>query len=124
MKNTILVVDDSVVNRNYLRSILTENNFDVIEAGRGGEALEIIETTEPDAMILDLIMPGIGGFETLKGIRAKGFTFPVIIFTSDDKEETRKKCMDAGANDLLFKPSKPKQLLQMVQRVLAEKKPK
>jgi CheY-like chemotaxis protein len=122
MKNTILIVDDSAVNRNYLRAILLENNFDVIEAGRGGEALEMIETTQPDVMILDLIMPGIGGFETLKGIRAKGFSFPIIIFTSDDKDETRRKCMEAGANDLLFKPSKPKQLLQMIIKVMNEQK--
>ena len=122
MKNTILIVDDSAVNRSYLRSILTENNFEVIEAGRGGEALEIIETTQPDVMILDLMMPGIGGFETLKGIRAKGFAFPIIIFTSDDKDETRKKCLDAGANDLLFKPSKPKQLLQMITKVMDKNK--
>ena len=118
MKLTVMVVDDSAVNRSYIKSILTNNNFDVIEAGRGGEALEILETTEPDAMILDLLMPGIGGFETLKGIRAKGFTFPIIIFTSDDKDETRKKCLDAGANDLLFKPSKPGQLLNMVNKVM------
>jgi two-component system response regulator MprA len=121
MKNTILVVDDSVVNRNYLKAILVENNYEVIEAGRGGEALEIIETTKPDVMILDLLMPGIGGLETLKGVRAKGYTFPVIIFTSDDKDETRKKCLDAGANDLLFKPSKPGQLLKMINNVLAKK---
>ena len=121
MKLTVMVVDDSAVNRSYIKSILTNNNFDVIEAGRGGEALEILETTEPDAMILDLLMPGIGGFETLKGIRAKGFTFPIIIFTSDDKDETRKKCLDAGANDLLFKPSKPGQLLNMVNKVMGSK---
>jgi len=121
MKHTVLVVDDSVVNRNYLKAILVEHNFDVMEAGRGGEALEIIETTKPDVMILDLLMPGIGGFETLKGLRAKGFTFPVIIFTSDDKDETRKKCLEAGANDLLFKPSKPGQLLQMINNLLTDK---
>src|SRR5690349_487675 len=102
MKYKVFVVDDSTVNRSFLKSIFLEHNYDVIEAGRGGEALETIETTVPDIMILDLIMPGIGGLETLKGIRAKGFTFPVIIFTSDDKEETKRKCLDAGANDLLY----------------------
>lgn len=121
MKSTVMVVDDSVVNRNYLKTILIENDYEVLEAGRGGEALEIIETTKPDVMILDLIMPGIGGLETLKGIRAKGFIFPVIIFTSDGKDETRKRCMDAGATDILFKPSKPGQLLQMIRNVLVKK---
>ena len=118
MKPTVLVVDDSSVNRSYLRSILMEHDYDVIEATRGGEALEIIETSQPDVMILDLLMPGIGGFDTLKGVRAKGFTFPIIIFTSDDKDETRKKCIEAGADDFLFKPSKPVQLLKVVEKVL------
>ena len=94
MKPKILVVDDSIVNRNYLREILEDHNFEVVEAGRGG-------------------------LETLKGLRAKGFTFPVIIFTSDDKDETRKKCIEAGANDLLYKPSKPATLLKMINNILA-----
>ena len=115
----VFLVDDSVVNRNFLKAIFLEHNYEVMEAGRGGEALEIIETTVPDLMILDLIMPGIGGLETLKGIRAKGFTFPVVIFTSDDKEETKKKCLDAGANELLYKPSKPTQILRLVEKVLS-----
>jgi len=121
MRKTILIVDDSAVNRSYLKSILIEHDFDVMEAGRGGEALEMIEDKQPDAMILDLLMPGIGGLETLKGLRAKGFSFPVIIFTSDDKEETKKRCLDAGANGFLFKPSKPSQIFQTIEKALAGK---
>jgi DNA-binding response OmpR family regulator len=120
MKHKIIIVDDSNVNRDYLKSMLEEHNYEVLPAQRGGEALDILENTEPAAMILDLNMPGIGGLETLKGIRAKGHTFPVIIFTSDQKEETRKRCLDAGANEILFKPSKPAQLLKTIEKVMAE----
>lgn len=122
MKQTILIVDDSQVNRNFLKKILEDNNFDVIEAERGGEALEIVETNQPTLMVLDLLMPGIGGLETLKGLRARGYTFPIIIFTSDDKDETRKKCLDAGANELLFKPSKPSHFVNVINKVLSEHK--
>jgi len=121
MRKTILIVDDSAVNRSYLKSILIEHDFDVMEAGRGGEALEMIEDKQPDAMGGGGGGPGGGGLETLKGLRAKGFSFPVIIFTSDDKEETKKRCLDAGANGFLFKPSKPSQIFQTIEKALAGK---
>jgi|WetSurMetagenome_2_1015567.scaffolds.fasta_scaffold354533_2 CheY-like chemotaxis protein len=118
MKQTIMIVDDSKVNRDYLGAIFEANNFAVLEAGRGGEALEMIEITQPDVMILDLNMPGIGGLETLRSIRAKGFNFPVIIFTSDNREEIKHRCMQAGATEMLFKPSKPNQILSLIHKCI------
>jgi CheY-like chemotaxis protein len=118
MKQTIMIVDDSKVNRDYLGAIFEANNFEVLEAGRGGEALEIIETTQPDVMILDLNMPGIGGLETLRSIRAKGFNFPIIIFTSDNREEIKQKCLQAGATEMLFKPSKPTQIMSVINKCI------
>lgn len=114
MKYKILLADDSSVNIEYLKSILVKQNFEVMEAYTGQEALDAIEKTTPHAMILDLMMPGIGGLDTLKMIRAKGYTFPVIIFTSDYKDETKKKCLDAGANEFLYKPTKPQHLLNLL----------
>ncbi len=119
MKHKILVTDDSNVNRSYLKSILTENNFEVMEASSGQEALDIVVNTAPDAMILDLVMPGIGGLQILKMIRAKGYKFPIIIFTSDYKEETKRNCMDAGANEVLYKPTKPNHLLSIINGLFA-----
>lgn len=114
MKYKILLADDSSVNKDYLKLILVEHNFEVMEASSGQEALDAIEKITPNAMILDLMMPGIGGLDTLKMIRAKGYTFPIIIFTSDYKDETKKKCLDAGANEFLYKPTKPQHLLNLI----------
>ena len=114
MKYKILLADDSSVNKDYLKSILEKHNFEVTEASSGQEALDAIENSTPNAMILDLMMPGIGGLDTLKMIRAKGYTFPVIIFTSDYKDETKKKCIDAGANEFLYKPTKPQHLIKLI----------
>lgn len=119
MKRTIILVDDSHVNRDYLKSIFEGNDFNVLEAATGMEALNIIETIEPDAMMLDLNMPGIGGLDTLKTIRSKGFTFPIIIFTSDYKDETRQKCLDFGANQIIFKPTKPHYLIGEIQKLIS-----
>lgn len=122
MKRTIMIVDDSKVNREFLKQIFITGNFDVIEAGRGGEALEFVEENKPDLMILDLNMPGIGGMETLKRIRAKGFDFPVIIFTSDDNPETKQRCLAAGATEVLFKPSKPGFIMQVISKIFISTK--
>jgi CheY-like chemotaxis protein len=113
-----MIVDDSKVNRDYLKAIFEANEFEVFLSGRGGEALEMIETVPPDLMILDLNMPGIGGLETLKSIRAKGFNFPVVIFTSDNREDMKNKCLAAGANEMLFKPSKPNYILSVVNKCI------
>jgi two-component system response regulator MprA len=110
----ILLTDDSTVNRNYLKSILEENNYEIMEAASGQDALDLITENKPDAMILDLMMPGIGGLDILKMIRAKGYKFPIIIFTSDYKEITKKNCLDAGANEVLYKPTKPQHLLSII----------
>jgi two-component system, OmpR family, KDP operon response regulator KdpE len=121
MKGNIMIVDDSKVNRDFLRAVFLTAGYKVTEAVRGGEALEMIETDAPDLMILDLNMPGIGGLETLRSIKAKGFTFPVIIFTSDSREEIRLKCIDAGATEILVKPSKPNFMLSLVNKYIVSK---
>jgi CheY-like chemotaxis protein len=120
MKYKILLADDSSVNREYLKTIFEKYSFEVLEASSGQEALDIIEKTIPSVMILDLMMPGIGGLDTLKMIRAKGYHFPIIIFTSDYKDDTKKKCLDAGANEVLYKPTKPQHLLKLISNLFAE----
>jgi CheY-like chemotaxis protein len=113
-KRKIILVDDSVVNRKYLREMLESSGYDVIEATKGVEALEIIASEKPDAMILDLLMPGITGLETLISIRARGFTFPIIIHTADYKEDVKRQCMEAGATAFIYKPAKPSQILNVI----------
>jgi CheY-like chemotaxis protein len=66
-------------------------------------------------------MPGIGGMETLKAIKAKGFTFPVIIFTSDSREEIRQQCLSNGATEILIKPSKPNYMLNLINKYMVSK---
>lgn len=114
MRHKILLTDDSNVNRSYLKSILVEQNYEVVEASSGQDALDVVINATPDAMILDLMMPGIGGLDILKMIRAKGFKFPIIIFTSDYKETTKRNCLEAGANEVLYKPTKPQHLLSLI----------
>ena len=119
MKYKVLLVDDSIVNREFLKAILEDNNFEIFEAESGEQALDSIQTSPPDIMMLDLTMPNIGGLDTLRRVRDRGFKFPIIIFTSDYKEETRIECLKAGANEVLHKPSKPYHLMSLINGLLA-----
>lgn len=118
MKSKILLVDDSYINREYLKAILEENNFELSEADSGAAALDSLQVTIPDLMILDLTMPNIDGLDTLRRVRGRGFEFPIVIFTSSYKEGTRDECLKAGANEVINKPSKPYNLLHVIHKLL------
>lgn len=118
MKPTILLVDDSYINREYLRALLEENDFEISEAESGAAALDYLQVSKPDLMILDLTMPNIDGLDTLRRVRARGFGFPIVIFTSSYKEGTREECLKAGANEVVNKPSKPAYLLNVINKLL------
>jgi CheY-like chemotaxis protein len=120
MKHKIMLVDDSMVNRRYLREIFEEEGFEVFEAEKGVEALEEIATVRPDVMILDLLMPGISGIETLISIRARGFSFPIIIHTADYQKDVKQQCLAAGATVFVNKPTTPKQIVGIVEKCLTQ----
>lgn len=119
MKSKILLVDDSHINREYLRLLLEENDFEISEADSGAAALDYLQASKPDLMILDLTMPNIDGLDTLRRVRNRGFEFPIVIFTSSYKEGTREECLKAGANEVVNKPSKPHNLLLVINKLLS-----
>jgi putative two-component system response regulator len=87
----ILVVDDEPRNRTLLRACLEENGTAIVEAGNGIEALELIERQEPDLVLLDVMMPGLDGFETARRIKdraGEGF-LPVVLVTALVDRESR-----------------------------------
>jgi CheY-like chemotaxis protein len=84
-----LVVDDSNTARSYLKSVLQDAGFKVIEASDGQEALNIIEEGLPDAMVLDLLMPEMDGFEVLEVLKKKNISFPIVVLTADVQDQVR-----------------------------------
>ena len=90
----ILVVDDESAIRRALRTPLAELGFQVGEATRGEEALQLLRTTTYDAVLLDVNMPGIGGVETLRRIRAFAPRLPILMLTVRDKEEEKVEALD------------------------------
>ena len=79
----VLLVDDSMYQRNKLRKILEAAGYEVIEGSDGEEGLSMAASDKPDCMMLDLIMPKVGGMEVLQELHEKHVTIPVIIHTSD-----------------------------------------
>lgn len=114
----VLLVDDSMYQRNKLRKILEAAGYEVIEGSDGEEGLSIAASNKPDCMMLDLIMPKVGGMEVLQELHEKHVTIPVIIHTSDIQEETKKECLTLGAIAFLNKPSRDEDVLAAIAEAL------
>ena len=102
-RDQILIVDDNEDIRFFVRTALTPEGFDVIEAADGTKALEIFRKREPAVIILDLSIGQPDGFEVCREIR-KVSTVPIIMLTSHDEEMDEAMCLAAGADDYITKP--------------------
>jgi two-component system, OmpR family, KDP operon response regulator KdpE len=114
----ILVVDDESAIRRALRPPLVELGFQVAEASRGEEALQMLRTATFDAVLLDVNMPGIGGVETLRRIRAFAPRLPILMLTVRDKEEEKVEALDLGADDYVTKPFSTRELIARVRAAI------
>ncbi len=106
MTARVLVVDDVIPNVKLLEAKLTSEYFDVLCAYSGPEALEIIAREHPDIILLDVMMPGMDGFEVCRRIKADPATthIPVVMVTALDQPSDRVAGLEAGADDFLTKP--------------------
>jgi two-component system OmpR family response regulator len=100
----VLVVEDEIKMAGLLRRGLSEEGLAVDVAGSGEDALIRSGATEYDAIVLDVMLPGISGFETCRRLREKGTWSPVLMLTARDSVEDRIAGLDGGADDYLTKP--------------------
>ena len=102
----ILVVDDKEVNRNLLRQMLTRKGYDVSEAADGSEAIDVVQTSEIDIVLMDIMMPGMNGYEAADRIKAlsKDTHLPIIYVTALRAEEALSTALAAGGDDFISKP--------------------
>jgi two-component system OmpR family response regulator/two-component system phosphate regulon response regulator PhoB len=103
---TILVVEDYDDVRRMLKILLESEKFRVLEAATGTEALEVINDEHPDAILMDLALPGIDGFETIRRIRAiDGFqNTPIVVLSAYSGLSTYETALRAGSNFVMAKP--------------------
>jgi two-component system, OmpR family, KDP operon response regulator KdpE len=113
----ILVVDDEPRMVNFMRMNLELEGCRVISATNGREALERARDALPDVILLDIMMPGMDGFEVLRRLR-EWSTVPVIVLTAKDDEEDRIRGLELGADDYLGKPLSHRELASRIRAVL------
>lgn len=113
----MLVVDDEPRIVNFVRMNLELEGCRVIAANNGREALERIRDNLPDLVLLDIMMPGMDGFEVLRRLRQFS-TVPVIVLTAKDQEDDRIQGLELGADDYIGKPFSHRELLSRIRAVL------
>jgi len=117
MAQTILVVDDEVRLRDMLRVYLEKEGYRVVEAGNGREALYVARYEKPDLIILDLMMPELGGYDFIRTYRKEAET-PVIMLTAKIEESDKVIGLELGADDYVTKPFGISELIARVRAVL------
>ncbi len=124
VRPSILIVDDSIIGRRMLKSMIKAIDCLVLEASGGYEALEIIYSKQPDLMILDLLMPDLSGAEVLSVLHDSNYMIPSIVVTADVQESTKKRCISRGAGFFMNKPPDAEELRAKIIELLNQKREK
>lgn len=116
----ILVVDDDIHATTLFKTLLTAKGYDAIIVNDSATAVETTNATNPDLIILDLMMPEPNGFEVCKTLRTdpKFSQIPIVIFTAMGDNESKRAAFDAGANEFLTKPFRVEDLMQKIKSLL------
>jgi twitching motility two-component system response regulator PilH len=112
----ILIVDDSPTERHVLNEMLVAAGYDVIASDSGDDAIRVAKRERPDAILMDIVMPGLNGFQATRQLTQDNSTrhIPVIICTTKNQETDRIWGMKQGAKDYVMKPIDEAELLQKI----------
>ncbi len=113
---TVLVADDDPNVHEIIQLYFEENNFNVIKAMNGQEALSFFESTNPDVILLDIMMPDIDGYEVCREIRKKA-DIPIIMLSAKGDEFDRILGLEMGADDYVTKPFSPREIIARIKAI-------
>lgn len=120
MTHTVLIVDDEPMTRKLLRLMLTRADYQVIEAADGREALDMVANYNPDAVLLDVMMPGMNGYAVCMRLRSQEKTaqLPIIMLSARGDNEGMRQALEVGATQFMNKPITPMVLIEQLQKAL------
>ena len=121
--NTILIVDDDPLNVNLLEAMLSQENYHIVTASNGEEAIETTLASSPDLILLDIMMPGLDGYEVTQKLKDDPNTnhIPIVLVTALHGTEDKVRGLQAGADDFLSKPLDKSELMARVNSLLKVK---
>jgi DNA-binding response OmpR family regulator len=116
----VLIVDDDERMREYVRVNLEMEGYTVREAGDGEEGLQVLEESTPDLVLLDVMMPGVDGWEMLRRVQERHGvgTIPVIMFSGKVDEPAAEEAAKRGAQGFIGKPFNPQELIDQTKQLL------
>jgi CheY-like chemotaxis protein len=115
-RRLVLVVDDDEMLRRLVRIVLEADDYEVVEAASGTEAIERLASVEPDVVVLDVMMPGIDGIETCRRLHADHVK--VVMLTGGRDPALESRCREAGADAFLTKPFSSIHLLDVIEELV------
>lgn len=118
----ILIADDSLTTREAISKLLKSQGHETMEAVDGSEALKMVGTHGPDCIVLDLIMPVLGGVEVLKALRDQVSKIPVVVLTADIQDVVQEECKELGAVAYVNKPMIQSELCDAIKKAVSLKK--
>jgi DNA-binding response OmpR family regulator len=124
---TILLIEDEEAMLRGLRDAFEHHGYHVVTAEDGEAGLELVEREQPDLIVLDVMLPGMDGFDVCRELRKRGFSAPILILTARGEEVDKVVGLEIGADDYITKPFSTRELLARVKahlRRAAEKTPK
>lgn len=116
-KHKVLIVDDNRKTVAMIRLYLEHDGYDVLTAYDGQQALAITQTQQPDLIVLDLMLPQVGGLDVCRRLRMQS-RVPIVMLTARATEEDKLRGLDLGADDYVTKPFSPRELMARVRAVL------
>ena len=122
MNNKILIVDDEPSNVRVLGRELTDRGYIIESAKDGWSGLKTVSTSRPDLILLDYMMPGMGGIDVLKELRKRGHDIPVIIITAYGTIDRAVEAIKEGAHDFITRPFEPDHVVFVVQKALEQER--
>ncbi len=117
---TVLLCEDNEDILELVKLVLADSGYQLVTTRDGSEAIKLCSNKPPDLVLMDLNMPELNGFDTMRKLRSEGFSKPIVVLTASSNEADKRKAMEAGCNEYIVKTLEMKDVQKILDRYLAE----